>query len=191
MAALDDEPVVDPFGGVALLVRPPPGSTRVRARPTPRARRGRASTSVRGSARRATCPPCRRTSPQCCSSRRASSRSLPAARLRRPSTVYHSSCLGARSSPPPFPGGLGKVSAREYNTARAAPPGTRGRGPRALSAQFLMTTVLKSGDHSDRFYGICCQANALRSIALDRRAFALPGQFKYRRTMSLPNSVIW
>lgn len=41
-----------------------------------------------------------------------------------------------------LPGRLGKVSVREHHTARAAPL-VPGGGPRALSAQFAMTAMLK------------------------------------------------
>lgn len=92
---------------------------------------------------RATCSPCRRTSTPCCGSRRSSSRSPPAARHRRPSTVYRSSCPRARSSPPSFPGGPAKSpSGTPYDEGRA-PPVPGGRGPRALSARFSMTAMLK------------------------------------------------
>ncbi len=77
---------------------------------------------------RATCSPCRRTSTPCCGSRRSSSRSPPAARHRRPSTVYRSSCPGARSSPPSFPGGPAKSpSGTPYDEGRA--PWSQGARP--------------------------------------------------------------
>ena len=101
--------------------------TRGRGRPSwHRSRRPRWSSrtcpSSGASARRATCPPCRRTSPRCSGSRGALWRFRTSSARRHPSTVYHSLCPGARSSPPSFPGGLAKATARENHTARAAPP---------------------------------------------------------------------
>ena len=67
-------------------------------------------------------PPCRRTSQRCSGSRGALGRFRTSSARRHPSAVYHSLCPGARSSPPSFPGGLAKVTARGKHTARAAPP---------------------------------------------------------------------
>lgn len=55
---------------------------------------------------------------------------------RHPSTVYHSLCPGARSSPPSFPGGLAKVTARGNHTARAAPP-VPGARPSCLNCSII------------------------------------------------------
>ena len=122
VAALGDEPVVDPPGGVALLPRGPEvGLENARDPFLVALERGPAPPSG-ASARRATCPPCRRTSPRCSGSRGALWRSRTSSARRHPSTVYHSLCPGARSSPPSFPGGLAKVTARGDHTAGAAPP---------------------------------------------------------------------
>ena len=68
------------------------------------------------------CPSCWRVYSRCSGSRGAFGQSRTSSARRHPSTVYHSLCPGARSSPPSFPGGLAKVTARGNHTARAAPP---------------------------------------------------------------------
>ena len=100
----------------------PRGRPREHPRPIPRCPRTRACPSSGASARRATCPPCRRTSPRCSGSGGAFGRSRTSSARRHPSTVCHSPCSGARSSPPSFPGGLAKVTARGKHTAGAEPP---------------------------------------------------------------------
>ena len=92
IAALGDEPVAEAPGGVPLLARGGQVGLQRGGQPRFVALQGPAG------ARRATCPPCRRTSRRCCDSPRASSRSRPSGRRRRPSTVYHSLCPGARPS---------------------------------------------------------------------------------------------
>lgn len=77
-----------------------------------------------------------RTSPRCSGSRGAFGRSRTSSARRHPSTVYHSLCPGARSSPPSFPGGLAKVTARGNHTARAAPP-VPGARPSCLNCSFF------------------------------------------------------
>lgn len=162
MAALDDEPVVDPFGGVALLVRPPrfdssTGSTHTSCP----ARAGLDLGAGVGAA-----------------SDMSSMSAYFATVLQLTQSLL---AISARGTPP---ASIDRISfIMSWGTVISSTLPGRARQSLRPGIQY--------GDHSDRFYGICCQANALRSIALDRRAFALPGQFKYRRTMSLPNSVIW
>ena len=125
----------------------PRGRPRERPRPIPRCPRARARPSSGASARRATCPPCRRTSPRCSGSRGAFGRSRTSSARRHPSTVYHSLCPGARSSPPSSPGGLAKGTARGNHTSRSAPPFPGARPScsncslfRARGAQFPVIT---------------------------------------------------
>ena len=94
----------------------PPGPRR----PIPRGPPARASPAGRGPVRRATGPPCPRTSPRCSRWRAACGPSRPSARRRRPSPVCHPWRPGAGSSPPSFPGALAKVSARASLKAGAA-----------------------------------------------------------------------
>lgn len=108
--------------GLAGASSGPRGRPRERRSPMPRCPRARACPSSGASARRATFPPCQRTSPRCSGSRGALGRFRTSSARRHPSTVYHSLCPGARSSPPSFPGGLAKVTAQGKHTARAAPP---------------------------------------------------------------------
>lgn len=54
--------------------------------------------------------------------------------------------------PPSFPGGLGKVSAREHHTARATPLIPEGTTPPLCSpTQFSMATILKKRNYSNMF----------------------------------------
>ena len=96
------------------------GRPRAPSRPTPRGPPARASPAGRGPVRRATGPPCPRTSPRCSRWRAACGPSPPSAPRRRPSTACHPWRPGAGSSPPSFPGALAKVSARASLKAGAA-----------------------------------------------------------------------
>lgn len=135
VAALGDEPVVDPPGGAALLPRGPGSASGTPATHSPLPSSaglpllrgiGAAGGMSSMSAYFATVFRLARSTraPRTSSARR------------HPSAAYRSPCPGARSSPPSFPGGLAKVTARENHTARAAPP-VPGARPSCLNCSFF------------------------------------------------------
>ena len=142
---LSEHQHVDPPGGVPLL----PGRAQVglqdRVDPGRARAHGRERPLPGGRARRATCPPCRRTSQPCCGSPPGSWRSGPSGRRGRPSLVYPVLCQGARSS-------FLSSSGRRLAKVRAQGKCRRGRAPcawgrglaNANAAHLSVPTMLKS-----------------------------------------------
>ena len=112
--------------------------------------RARACPFAGAAVRRATYPPCRRTSPRCSGAHGTAGRSQTSSAQRPPPTVYHSLCPGARPSPPSFPGRFAKVTARE--TIRRGPhPGLRGAALLLKLLNFSCSRCSFPSDHSDHF----------------------------------------
>lgn len=123
------------------------------------------------SSRRVTCPLCWRTSPRCCGSGEVPGLSgTPGARP-PPSTVYHSLCPGARSSPHPSRAASPKCPPGEtvWRGPRSWFPGY---GPPAQTAQFQCSRCSIAGDHADLFLVIINTRRHARPDAGAHRACA-------------------